>query len=90
MITCECHKCVAIDNKEKEKALELWNNGIRNIEIRSWDWNCADGCCSDYGISLTVNDYLVTNTLDVYNSLETIFNFLGMENVNFIEDDWEE
>lgn len=26
-----------------------------NLEYRSWDYTCSDGCCTDYGIEVYLN-----------------------------------
>lgn len=78
MTKCSCAKCTEADNRDKQRALEEWNNDRHDIKYESWDWECGDGCCSDYGMNLYINDYLVTDTID-QEYPHIILDFLGIE-----------
>lgn len=88
MIVCECDKCVAKDNTDRQRALDLWNEGeYRVIELDDWDWECGDGCCSDYGTSLTINNYTITKYADLNTILRDVFDFLKLSNIYIIIND---
>ena len=64
-----------------------------NIELRSWDYTCGDGCCYDSGTFLILNgeelehplstkDMYIGNTQlgqDVENALKSVLEKLGYE-----------
>lgn len=34
-----------------------------NIELRSWDYTCGDGCCTDYGTEIFLDGELLEHPL---------------------------
>lgn len=78
MTKCDCIKCTEIDNQQKATALQEWHNGRHDIRYESWNYECGDGCCSDYGVNMYINDYLFT---DVSQDMEahSILDFLGID-----------
>ncbi len=63
------------------------NRAPVNIELKCWDYKCGDGCCTDYGTSLSVNGVESENEYignDVSSSIEFVLKQLGYE-PNIIE-----
>ena len=86
-MSCNCQKCSEIDKKEREVALEKWNNGVRDIKINHWEWTCGDGCCYDSGSDLYVNGCLLGDISGGYQyTILSMMDFLGYTDV-YIEDD---
>jgi len=52
------------------------------ITIQSWDWECGDRCCYEYGTRLSVNGNLITpywgDGQDI-EELEALFEALGID-----------
>ena len=43
---------------ELEQALQLQQTGVKSsvsIELKDWDYECADGCCTTFGTKLLLN-----------------------------------
>jgi hypothetical protein len=60
MEKCDCKKCSDADDLAREQAFNLYyEQGELEIEYQSWNYECGDGCCSDYGTRLIVNGYII-------------------------------
>ena len=63
-------------------------NTTKKLEIivDDYQWTCSDGCCTDYGTSVTINgeELPVRNYQDVGTHLRQVLEHLGYE-VNLIE-----
>jgi hypothetical protein len=46
------------------------------ITLNDWEYECADGCCYDYGTELYVNGELISTQAD-HNLEDTIWNLLN-------------
>lgn len=43
---------------ELKQALQLQQTGVKSsvsIELKDWDYDCADGCCTTFGTKLLLN-----------------------------------
>lgn len=50
------------------------------IELNEYMYNCADGCCTEYGTTTKVNgEEMPLNNQDVGTILEMVLNHLGYE-----------
>jgi hypothetical protein len=52
------------------------------IGLKNWTYNCGDGCCTNYGIEISLNGKDCDNEYagdDVENSLEFVLGQLGYE-----------
>ena len=61
------------------------NKGSVDINLEGWDYKCGDGCCTDYGTTISVNGEKCDNEYagdDVEKALEFTLKKLGY-NVNF-------
>ena len=46
------------DALKKARALQLQQTGVKSsvsIELKDWDYECADGCCTTFGTKLLLN-----------------------------------
>ena len=86
-MSCECKSCSKKRSEESNKAFEEWQSGVRDIVIEHWDWECGDGCCSDYGTSVYVNDFKLIHAdgSNVESVLSEVLEFLGYEHVHIEE-----
>lgn len=56
------------------------------ITLTDWDYECADGCCTNYGTTVTINGVkLENNNQDRATILEKILEHLGYD-VEVIEE----
>ena len=89
-MSCDCKYCSKIDSENRSRAFKEWQDGVRDIVFDHWDWECGDGCCSEYGINVYVNDYnLGVDGSDTESTLKAMFEFLGYEDVH-IEDKYDD
>lgn len=81
---CGCHHCRESTKKQLEDARENWKNGERKIVFRSFVHNCAEGCCTDYGVAVYINGFEVLshNGEDVDYVVEALMEFLEVDNVS--------
>lgn len=50
------------------------------IKIEDWDYHCSDGCCSEYGTQIMVNDVVVSDGYcDASIALEKVLTHLGYD-----------
>ena len=86
-MSCECKSCSKKRNDDSEKAFKEWIAGKRDISIRHWDWECGDGCCSDYGTDVYVNDFKLVHAdgSNTESTLDAMLDFLGYDNVQIEE-----
>lgn len=52
------------------------------IELKDWDYHCADGCCSEYGTKIIVNGVVCENEYagdSVQQSIEFVLNQLNIK-----------
>ncbi|MGD9678165.1 MAG: hypothetical protein AB7V16_07350 [Vulcanibacillus sp.] len=59
------------------------------IKLKPWEYTCSDGCCTEYGLDVFVNDVKVTEYGDQDHILvSSILNHLGydVEIIGFDED----
>ncbi len=80
---CTCERCFNQILKELEIARSEWNNGVRNIVFKAYEYYCADKCCFSYGTDVYVNGFNVScNGEDPEMILEALMEFLEIEGVN--------
>lgn len=89
-MSCECKSCSKKRSEDSDRAFKEWTAGKRDISIRHWDWECGDGCCSDYGTDVHVNGFrlIYADGENVESVLDSVLEFLGYDNVN-IEDEYD-
>lgn len=82
---CTCPSCLKQSEDEYSLAFELWNKGIRRVELKSWD-NLPE----TYGTTMYINGVDVgeveANPLAM---IGLLCEFLGIDNVktDYISDD---
>lgn len=59
------------------------------VQTKHWSYTCGDGCCSDYGVDLYINDERVGTWIDDSSDavIETL-KHLGYD-VEELETEWE-
>lgn len=80
MVKCTCDACRLKDDTERLIAVKKLVEGTVKIETEDWDWECGDGCCSDYGTYLYINGYLITDRYDNGLTVEEFLDFMGLLN----------
>lgn len=87
MTNCTCAKCTEADRLVKISALDKIKEGKCEVCFQNWDYTCGDGCCSDYGTSLVINGYLITQYCNDEDSVVKVLEFLGLNPVMIYEED---
>ena len=81
MSNCDCPKCTQIHDLAREEAFNIYREqGVLEIEYQSWDWECGDGCCSDYGTRLIVNGCHIAEYADSNGGVAELLQFLRIPN----------
>ena len=87
----------ALKIAENNQALQLQQTGVKSsvsIELKDWDYECADGCCTSFGTKLLLNgkelehpnEEILDNSYvgcDVQTALHAVLKELGYE-VTFV------
>lgn len=82
---------------KEHQALQLLQTGVKSsvsIELKDWDYECADGCCTTFGTKLLLNgkelehpnEEILDNSYigcDVQTALQSVLKELGYE-VTFV------
>ena len=86
-----------LESYKKDQALQLQQTGVKSsvsIELKDWDYDCADGCCTTFGTKLLLNgkelehpnEEILDNSYvgcDVQTALHAVLKELGYE-VTFV------
>lgn len=79
---CTCPYCLNLQQESLEQAREKWANGERSIVFKSYHYTCADGCCDDYGTTVSINNYqLAVDGNDTESTVRSIMAFLDIVGV---------
>jgi hypothetical protein len=58
------------------------------IKLIRWSTNCGDGCCTDWGTRLVINNEIVTNDFFYHvDLLEDMVKALGINDYEIMEED---
>lgn len=82
---CTCQNCLKHSEDEYSYALELWNSGVRDIKLWSWD-NLPES----YGTTMIINNIRVGEVeSNILGAIELLCEFLGIDGVKtgYVEDD---
>ena len=90
MSKCDCKLCTNADDVAREEAFNLYREqGELDIEYQSWNYECGDGCCSEYGTMLIVNGYEIAEYAEANGGVMELLQFLRIPNTIMYTEDSE-